>query len=122
MGNVVLNRVASKQFPNTIYDVIFDTKYAVQFEPTANGTVYNTPSKDSISAAKRVLAGRTSLEMLYISITHPWWMRSGFEQTARTSKPSAAMTFSYKCKELSRTGQLLAFNIRLSESFRNGQG
>lgn len=35
VGNVVLNRVASSQFPNTIRAVIFDTKDAVQFEPTA---------------------------------------------------------------------------------------
>ena len=80
VGNVVLNRVASKQFPNTIYDVIFDTKYAVQFEPTANGTVYNTPSKDSISAAKRVLAGENVIgNALYFynpSLVDAVWIRT----------------------------------------------
>ena len=28
VGNVVLNRVESKQYPNTIYGVIFDRPYA----------------------------------------------------------------------------------------------
>ena len=57
VGNVVLNRVANGQFPDTIKDVIFDTKYAVQFEPVANGTVYNEPAKSSILAAKMTLEG-----------------------------------------------------------------
>jgi len=52
VGNVILNRVESHEFPNTIYGVIFDTEYGVQFTPTVNGTVYNTPSEDSIIAAK----------------------------------------------------------------------
>ncbi len=56
-GNVVLNRVASKQFPNTIYDVIFDKKYGTQFSPVANGTIYNTPNTDSVIAAKICLEG-----------------------------------------------------------------
>ena len=57
VGNVVLNRVRSKQFPNTIYGVIFDKKYGVQFAPTANGTIYNTPTAESIIAAKMCLEG-----------------------------------------------------------------
>ncbi len=57
VGNVVLNRVRSSQFPNTIYSVIFDKKYGVQFAPTSNGTIYNTPTADSIIAAKMCLEG-----------------------------------------------------------------
>ncbi len=57
VGNVVLNRVASKQFPNTIYDVIFDRKYGTQFSPVASGTIYKTPNADSVIAAKIVLEG-----------------------------------------------------------------
>ena len=37
VGNVVLNRVKSSAFPNTIYGVIFDKKNGVQFSPVANG-------------------------------------------------------------------------------------
>lgn len=57
VGNVVLNRVRSSAYPNTIYGVIFDKKYGVQFSPVANGTIYNTPTADSIIAAKMCLEG-----------------------------------------------------------------
>lgn len=55
VGNVVLNRVASNEFPNTIYGVIFDREWGVQFTPIANGTIYNEPTADSIIAAKLCL-------------------------------------------------------------------
>ena len=57
VGNVILNRVKSNDFPNTVYEVIFDTKYAVQYEPVINKTIYNTPSSESIQAAKLSLNG-----------------------------------------------------------------
>ncbi len=57
VGNVVMNRVASKQFPDTVYNVIFDRKYGTQFSPVANGTIYKTPNADSVIAAKIVLEG-----------------------------------------------------------------
>ena len=57
VGNVILNRVKSADFPGSIYDVIFDRKNGVQFTPVANGTIYNTPSAESIRAAKDCLAG-----------------------------------------------------------------
>ncbi len=66
VGNVVLNRTRSSQFPNTIYSVIFDRKYGVQFAPTANGAIYNTPTADSVIAAKMCLEGYAiSNEILY---------------------------------------------------------
>ena len=57
VANTVLNRVASSEFPNTIYSVIFDRKYAVQYQPTVNGEIYNTPDNASVVAAKRALEG-----------------------------------------------------------------
>lgn len=57
VGNVVLNRVASREFPNTIPGVIFDRVDGVQFEPVANGTVYKTPTAQAVEAARRVLVG-----------------------------------------------------------------
>ena len=57
VGNVVLNRVKSNYYPNTIYGVIFDRKYGVQFSPILNGTIYNTPSYNSTLAAKICLEG-----------------------------------------------------------------
>lgn len=57
VGNVVLNRVKSKDYPNTIYGVIFDKKYGVQFSPVIDGSIYNTPSYNSVLAAKICLEG-----------------------------------------------------------------
>lgn len=57
VGEVILNRVQANEFPNTIWGVIFDDTYAIQFEPVANGTIYNTPSSESIKAAKEALNG-----------------------------------------------------------------
>ena len=61
-----MNRVAHRDYPNTIYSVIFDRKYGVQFSPILNGEIYNTPSYNSILAAKIVLEGyRIDGEILF---------------------------------------------------------
>ena len=57
VGNVVLNRTRSTDFPNTVYDVIFDTKFGVQFTPILNGTIYDPPCESSVIAAKICLEG-----------------------------------------------------------------
>ena len=57
VGNVVLNRVRSPQYPNTIWGVIFDRKHGTQFSPVSFGTIYNTPSAESTIAAKLCLEG-----------------------------------------------------------------
>ena len=57
VGNVVLNRKASSMYPNTVYGVIFDRKGGTQFSPVSMGTIYNTPSKSSVIAAKICLDG-----------------------------------------------------------------
>ncbi len=58
VGNVIINRVNSKEFPNTIYGVIFEYYGNIpQFSPVAEGTIYNTPSQESINAAKDALNG-----------------------------------------------------------------
>ncbi len=57
VGNVVLNRVKSRDYPSTIYGVIFDRKYGVQFSPIKDGSIYNDPSYNSILAAKICLEG-----------------------------------------------------------------
>lgn len=66
VGNVVLNRVKSEEFPNSIYEVIFDRKYGIQFTPVANQTIYQDPAESSILAAKIVLEGYSlSEDILY---------------------------------------------------------
>lgn len=67
VGTVILNRVASDAFPNSVYDVIFDRRWGVtQFTPVSNGTVYDEPARESVAAAKLVLEGvRAAGESLY---------------------------------------------------------
>ena len=54
VGTVILNRVDSAQFANSIYDVIFEPN---QFQPVQNGSLYSHPSHESVVAAKLVLEG-----------------------------------------------------------------
>lgn len=54
VGNVVLNRVANENFPDTVRDVIFSPN---QFCPVKSGTIYCTPDADAIAAAKLCLEG-----------------------------------------------------------------
>ena len=79
VGNVVLNRVASSQFPNTIKEVVFDDKDAIQFEPVANGTVYDAPTEQSVLAARLVLNGTSVVDdcMFFFnpSLSQGLWIR-----------------------------------------------
>lgn len=78
VGNVVLNRVRSPQYPNTIYSVIFDRRYGTQFSPVAFGTIYNSPNYDSIVAARICLEGYslsdTALFFLNPRIATNFWI------------------------------------------------
>ena len=60
VGDVIMNRVKSSLYPNTIYGVIFDRKYGVQFSPTLDGSIYKDPTYTATLAAKICLEG-TSL-------------------------------------------------------------
>lgn len=57
VGNVIMNRIEADEFPDTVYDVVFDSGNGVQFTPTANGAIDNTPNEDSVTAAKLCLDG-----------------------------------------------------------------
>ncbi|MEG2137020.1 MAG: cell wall hydrolase [Oscillospiraceae bacterium] len=59
VGNVIMNRVAAKNCPNTIKGVIFQRG---QFQPVQNGSVYNTPYPVSVIAAKLVLDGAVAID------------------------------------------------------------
>ncbi len=59
VANVIINRVSSQQYPNNIYDVIFDNKNGVQFTPTINGHIYKEPTLSSYLAALEVLENTT---------------------------------------------------------------
>lgn len=57
VGNVILNRVESQDFPNSVYGVIFDKKYGVQFEPIINGSIYNEHTLECVIASKKAFSG-----------------------------------------------------------------
>ena len=57
VAEVVLNRVDKRCWPNTVYEVVFDTRAGVQFSPISNGTIYLEPSKEAVIAAKLALDG-----------------------------------------------------------------
>ena len=57
VGCVVINRTEHKSFPDTIYEVIYDNKFGVQFSPAHSGSVKKDPTASSVRAAKLCLEG-----------------------------------------------------------------
>ena len=66
VGSVVMNRVASSSFPNTVVGVIYQSG---QFSPVASGRFATVLAKgagsSSVKAAKEVLAGKRTIDALY---------------------------------------------------------
>ncbi len=62
VANVVINRKNSPDFPDSIKGVIFDKNYGYQYTPVLNGTIYNTPSWDSVKAATEALEGKNNID------------------------------------------------------------
>jgi len=87
VGNVVLNRVESPDFPDSVPEVIFDMENGVQFEPVENGTVENEPTELSQEAARRALEGEntagTSLYFFAPALSQGTWIASNrsYQQT-----------------------------------------
>lgn len=66
VGNVVQNRVRSDDFPDTIFDVVFDVSKVVQFEPVSTGGIYAEPDEEARIAACLCLEGYNTVgECLY---------------------------------------------------------
>ncbi|MCL2401131.1 MAG: cell wall hydrolase [Oscillospiraceae bacterium] len=57
VGNVVMNRVDSYMYPDTIHGVIFDRRHGIQFTPAHSGAINRTPYRTCIIAAKLALEG-----------------------------------------------------------------
>lgn len=71
VGNVVMNRLAASEFPDNIYDIIFDNSCGEQFSPAWNGAIYCTPSEESVIAAKIALEGCDITDgCLYFAASH----------------------------------------------------
>ena len=73
VANVVLNRVNSPSFPDSVTDVVYQThKGRAQFSPTENGTIDTvTVSMETIYAVNRVMNGEdNSMGALYFRSVH----------------------------------------------------
>lgn len=57
VGNVVLNRVAHEDYPDTIREVIFDTRGGVQFDTTLGDAIHRGADELSVIAAYMALDG-----------------------------------------------------------------
>lgn len=55
--SVVLNRVADEDFPNTIFEVLYDNKHAVQFTPVTTLAMKDKPDEIYCIASYLVLEG-----------------------------------------------------------------
>jgi len=54
VGAVILNRIESPAFPNTLSGVLFQPR---AFQAVSNGTIWNQPDAESIRAANNALSG-----------------------------------------------------------------
>ena len=82
VGNVVLNRVESDMFPDTIFDVVFDTHNGVQFSPVIDGTIYKPASDRAVIAACLCLEGYSTVgESLFFaspSLSDITWLQENY--------------------------------------------
>lgn len=77
VGTVIMNRVDSPKFPDTIHDVIFS---GIQFSPVQDGSIYRDPTTEALIAAKLVLDGaREAGDSLFFN-------RNGLKSWASRSK------------------------------------
>ncbi|WP_027363369.1 LysM peptidoglycan-binding domain-containing protein [Desulfotruncus alcoholivorax] len=95
VGAVVLNRVDSPDFPNTIRGVIYqvDETGRYQFEPVLNGWINNPPSETAKRAAIEALNGSDpSNGALYFFES---WVTNTFLKSRPVSKIMDSFTFTY---------------------------
>ncbi len=55
VGSVVLNRVEDDRFPDSIYEVVFQTDPTLQYGPTEDGSYYKEPTPEAVEAAEKLL-------------------------------------------------------------------
>ena len=90
VGSVVLNRVKSKKFPNTIRGVVFQKG---QYASTWDGNYNKTPSKQSIKVAKYLLKNGSQLPR-YV------YFQAEFLQSNRVYKKMGNTYFCYNSKDV----------------------
>lgn len=70
VANVVMNRIKSDKFPNSIEGVIYQEN---QFEPIVSGVIYEkTPSEDSKEAVRRALMGEKAVPEDIVNFWASW--------------------------------------------------
>lgn len=83
---MVLNRVASPQFPNSVYSVIFQRN---QFTPASNGRINRTPTAECVIAAKLAMEGTNTAGNALYFINPSIPPAAGSAATALMLLPSA---------------------------------
>ena len=83
VGNVILNRVAYPDYPDNVYDVVFDTKGGIQFDPAYDGTIFNDSDELSKVAAYLALDGVNTCGDCYFFVNpdtgSTWWFHENLE-------------------------------------------
>lgn len=91
VGSVVMNRVASVEFPDTVSGVVYEKG---QFEVVDNGMIHNTPSDDSLRAAEEIMRNGSVLPARVLV-----FFSSGYGDPWLSTRPVYAdtgkMTFSF---------------------------
>ncbi len=78
IANVVLNRKESSDFPNSVYDVIFDRDYNIQFPPAhKEGFKDLIPSSQCVIAAKMALEGINNVDKSLFFNHNPFRNKAG---------------------------------------------
>ena len=84
VASVVLNRVDSKDFPDTIKEVIYQKANGYyQFSPVMDGMIHNTPSADAKRAVADALDGRNDHTSLFFY--NPAKAKSSFMESRPTT-------------------------------------
>ncbi len=81
VGSVVLNRLRTFDYLTTVYEVIFDRRFGIQFSPAYSGSVYAEPADSAVFAAKVCLEGYSVSDdiMYFINSSYTpseWWSSS----------------------------------------------
>ena len=80
IGNVVMNRVASDRYPNTVKDVVSDRRSGLQFAGTLEDAFQKEPSEDSLAAAAIALEGYNIVEDCMFFVSPDYCDISWFEE------------------------------------------
>lgn len=87
VGSVVLNRVNSPYYPDTIYDVIYQPG---QYAPTWDGSIHKTPDARTIENARYLLETAASAR-------RTWWGRTPSSPAAGCTPPTRTPFWAPRC-------------------------